>query len=123
MTEKAEFANHIVDLMEDFGRVEAKRMFGGFGIFHEGLMIGLIADGSFYLKADEQTRELFLEQGSTPFTYQKQDKEFSLSYYLAPESFFEESDEIKHWARLAYDAALRVPRKPEKKKKSSAKLS
>ena len=52
MTSKAEFTNHIVDLLEAFGSVESKRMFGGFGIFHQGLMIGLVSDGSLYLKAD-----------------------------------------------------------------------
>jgi DNA transformation protein len=55
MTAKAEFANHIVDLLDAFGAVEAKRMFGGFGIFHQGLIIGLVADGSLYLKADSQS--------------------------------------------------------------------
>ena len=33
MTSKAEFTNHIVDLLEGFDRVEAKRMIGGFGVF------------------------------------------------------------------------------------------
>lgn len=116
MASKAEFANHIVDLLEGFGAVEVKRMFGGFGIFHQGLMIALLSDGSLYLKADDQTKARFEAEDCMPFSYLKQDKEFKLNYYSAPESFFEESDETVKWAKLAYDAALRNPNKKSAKK-------
>lgn len=119
MSEQHAYATHIVDLLGAFGPCEAKRMFGGHGIFLQGLMFGLIADGSLYLKADDETRRLFLAEGSEPFTYFKQDKPFQLSYYLAPDAFFEDDEATLHWARLAFDCALRAPRKsqPVKKKK------
>jgi DNA transformation protein len=68
MPEAQELATHIVDLLESFGPCEARRMFGGFGIFHQELMFALIAGGSLYLKADDETRELFATEGSTAFT-------------------------------------------------------
>ncbi len=106
-----EFATHIVDLLYPFAPCEARRMFGGFGIFHQGLMFGLIAEGSLYLKADTETRDLFTAEGSAAFSYYKKGKECRLSYYLAPEEFFEDSDACLHWAGLAFDAALRNPNK------------
>ena len=48
MNDDLEFVSHIVALLGTFGEVEAKRMFGGFGIFHAALMIALISDGSQY---------------------------------------------------------------------------
>jgi len=48
MNDDLEFVNHIVALLGSFGEVEAKRIFGGFGIFHAGLMIALISDGCQY---------------------------------------------------------------------------
>jgi DNA transformation protein len=84
MPEAQELATHIVDLLESFGPCEARRMFGGFGIFHQELMFALIAGGSLYLKADDETRELFATEGSTAFSYYKKEKEYRLSYYLAP---------------------------------------
>ena len=72
MSEQQEFATHIVDLLTHFGNCESKRMFGGFGIFHQSLMIALIARGSLYLKADDQTRTLFEHGGSEACTYFKQ---------------------------------------------------
>ena len=116
MSEQQEFATHITDLLVPFGPCESKRMFGGFGIFHQGLMIALIADGSLYLKADDQTRSAFEAEGSEPFTYLKKEKEFRLSYYLAPEEFFVENQASLRWAQLAYDAALRTPRKKKANK-------
>ncbi|MBT8436203.1 MAG: TfoX/Sxy family protein [Gammaproteobacteria bacterium] len=113
-----EFATHIVDLLDSFGPCEARRMFGGFGIFHQGLMFGLIADGSLYLKADDKTRELFVTEGSEAFSYYKKEKEYRLSYYLAPEQFFEDPQSRLYWARLALDSALRNPLNKNKRHKT-----
>ena len=109
-----ELATHIIDLLDSFGPCDARRMFGGFGIFHQGLMIGLLADGSLYLKADAETRDKFSAEGSVAFSYLRQGKECRLSYYLAPEAFFEDNDVCRHWAGLAFDAALRNPSKKTK---------
>lgn len=117
MSSKAEFANHIVDLLEDFGTIETRRMFGSFGLFHQGLMIGLVSDGSLYLKVDDQSKPRFEAEGSTPFTYYKKEKQASLNYYLVPDAFFEDPDQTISWAKLAFDAALRNPYKKPKPKK------
>jgi DNA transformation protein len=124
MAEAKEFATHIVDLLDPFGPCESKRMFGGFGIFHQGLMIALIADGSLYLKADDQSLGLFEAEGSDAFCYYKKDRKFKLSYYQATEDFFEQREATVRWASLAYDAALRSaakknPRKNRKTKPAS----
>ncbi len=111
MSAAREYATHIVDLLDSFGPCDARRMFGGFGIFHQGLMIGLIADGSLYLKADTESREQFESAGSEAFGYYKKDKRYQLSYYLAPEEFFENPEACLRWARLAFDAALCNPSK------------
>ena len=65
----------------------------------------MIADGSLYLKVDQQTRALFERQGSHAFSYFKKGKECRLSYFLAAEDFFEDSDACIRWAGLAHDAA------------------
>ena len=118
MAEAQAFARHIVDLLDGFGRCEARRMFGGYGIFHDDLMFGLIADGSLYFKADAESRERFTAVGSEVFTYFKKDKPYQLSYYLAPESFFEDDEARMDWARVAFDAALRNPNKKKRRRRN-----
>lgn len=116
MSAQTEYAEHVIDLLDVFGRCEAKRMFGGVGIFHQGLMIALIADATLYLKADQQSRAHFEAEGLEAFSYFKQDREYRLSYYQAPEAFFEDSEACRHWARIARDLPLRAPRKGKSKK-------
>jgi DNA transformation protein len=116
VSQAQDYATHIVDLLHAFGDCESRRMFGGFGIFHQGLMFGLIADGSLYLKADAESREYFVAEGSSTFSYFKKGKECQLSYYLAADEFFEDDAACLRWARLAFDAALRNPANRNKKK-------
>ncbi|MCP4875874.1 MAG: TfoX/Sxy family protein [Gammaproteobacteria bacterium] len=120
MSEAQEFATHIVDLLDVYAPCEARRMFGGFDIFHQGMMFGLIAGGSLYPKADTESRDLFIAEGSEAFSYHKKDKEYRLSYYLAPETFFEDPGACQHWARLAFDAASRNPNKSKKSRQKSS---
>jgi hypothetical protein len=50
---------HLRDLLEPLGRVSARAMFGGHGLYLDGLMIGVILDEALYLKTDAQTRDAF----------------------------------------------------------------
>jgi len=79
-------------------------------------MFALIAEGNLYLKADAQSRERFLAEGSSAFSYYRKDKEYQLSYFLAPEGFFEDEAECLLWARLAFAATLRNPNKRKQEK-------
>ena len=79
-------------------------------------MFGLVADGSLYLKADDENRADYQSAGSEAFTYLKQGKEYRLSYYLAPEEFFEQPAACLEWAHSAFGAALRNPARKRNKK-------
>ena len=92
-------------------------MFGGQGIFHQGLMFALIADGKLYLKADDDNRAAFEVEGCERFGYFRQGREYRLSYYRAPQEFYENPAACRRWARSAFDAALRQP--PPKRKRTS----
>ena len=113
---KKEFASFVVDLMQSIGPVNAKAMFGGYGIFLEGLMFGLIADNILYLKADKESENEFKSRGLENFTYNKKGKELKMSYYQAPAEAMENSEEMNFWAVKAYSAALRAATKKRKKK-------
>jgi len=114
VSEAQEYATHIADLLESFGPCESRRMFGGCGIFHPGLMFGLIADGSLYPEADKVSRPLFSAEGFTGFSYIKKDRELQLSCLLAPEELFDDQSACLNGARLAFEAALRNPARKKK---------
>ncbi len=81
-------------------------MFGGYGIYHDGLMFGLVADDTLYLKTDKTTKQQFIDNDLSPFEYEKDNKKVQMSYYLAPEEIYDDPEEAVYWARLAYQAAL-----------------
>ena len=85
-------------------------MFGGHGVFHEGLMFALVADDVLYLKADDVSAPAFQRLGLGPFVYDKAGTKMAMSYYLAPESILDDPDEARAWAALAFEAALRAKR-------------
>jgi DNA transformation protein and related proteins len=103
----AEF-DHIVELFTAFGPVVVRRMFGGAGIFADGVMIGLISDGVVYLKADEHSRQAFEAEGLGPFTYGKAGKRTVMSYWRMPDRLYDDGDELARWASEALAAARRA---------------
>lgn len=110
-----EFVLYVVDLMQSVGPVHAKAMFGGYGIYLDGLMFGLVADSVLYLKADKQIENEFRDRGLEAFTYSKKGKEFRMSYYQAPEEALEDGEEMNAWANKAYGVALKAASKKRKK--------
>lgn len=86
-------------------------MFGGYGIYHDGLMFALVTDDTLYLKADDTSRQQFIDRTLTPFTYEKQGKTIQLSYYQAPEEIYDDPDEAVYWAKQAFQAALNAKSK------------
>ena len=104
----SEFVDYLKEVFIAFGSVEPRRMFGGHGIFFDGVMIGLVADDTLYLKADEESASRFTELGLTQFQYPKGEKLVAMSYYQAPDEAVEDSEEMRAWAQMAYEAALRA---------------
>lgn len=102
------FVSHLLELLEPMNGVTAKRMFGGHGIFCNGLMFGLVADSTLYLKVDDENKADFEARGLGPFTYTGKGKPISMSYYQAPEETLDNSDDMLAWAERAYAAAVRA---------------
>ncbi len=117
--EAKQYAAHVVDLLQAVGPVYSKRMFGGFGVFLDGLMFGLIADNELYLKVDDQNRERFEMLGLQAFTYHKQGKPMQLGYYQAPEEAMESMDLMTEWGAQAFECALRAAAGKRKKSRKA----
>ena len=116
MAKENEFIAFLLELLEPWGSVEAKSMFGGFGIYRQGLMFGLVSQDTFFLKADDENRADFEGKELRPFTYQRKGKELSMSYYQAPPEAMDNAELLCQWAQKAYDAALRAAQNKRKKK-------
>lgn len=107
MNDDAEFVAYVLELLQPFGRCSARKMFGGYGIYADGLMFALVFDGRLFLKVDDQTKPEFVAAGCTPFVYHGQRTPIEMSYWTVPESALESAEEMTPWARRALAAALR----------------
>lgn len=120
MANSRDFVDFVLEQMSRFGPVSARRMFGGHGLYIDGLMFAIVVDDRLYLKADAETQPQFAAKSLPPFTYQRADKTaVSVGYFEAPAEVFDDKAEMFDWARLAHMAALRAKAKPAAKKKVS----
>lgn len=118
------FIELCVELLQPLGPVRPRRMFGGHGIYVDGLFMALVIDNQLYLKTDDVSRERFVAAGCEPFSYGTKNGERQvMSYYQPPEETLESPALMLPWARLALEAALRAANakaaKPVARKKSA----
>jgi DNA transformation protein len=116
------FVESLLDLLAPMGGAEARRMFGGYGIYKDGLFIGLVDGEQLYLRVDDETRSRFEERGLPPFTFTYPDgRVITMKYHLAPEEAFSSPMRMKPWAQLAIEAASRAAdEKPKRRQKRKA---
>ena len=103
----SEFVAFLREVFDEFGPITSKRMFGGHGIYHQGLMFALVADDTLYLKTDDGNRADFEALDLPAFTYEKNGKPVQLSFTQAPEEIFDEPELARAWAQSAFAAARR----------------
>lgn len=98
------FAAHAVDLLSGLGPVDARRMFGGYGLYARGVMFGLLDDDELFLKTDDETRDRFRAAGCRMWVYARMAE---TNYYRPPDEAHEDPEAMLPWAKLGLAAALR----------------
>ncbi len=111
MKKANEFVEFLHEVFHCFGSLRSRPMFGGYGIYHQEVMIGLVASDVLYLKTDAQTAARFAEAGCRPFEYTKNGVVMQMSYASAPVEIFDDPQAARVWASLAFEAALRAKNK------------
>jgi len=101
------------DLLAPFEPLRIKRMFGGAGVYSEGLFFAILADDTLYLKVDDLTRPDYEACDLHPFTYTtKNGRTASMSYYPVPPHVLDEPEALAEWSRKAVETARRALNKP-----------
>jgi DNA transformation protein len=115
------FRDQALRLLLPFGPVTARAMFGGYGLYLDGVMFGLIARDTLYFKVDAINREDYIEAGSGPFTYEGKRRPVEMSYYQVPDAVMESPMTLATWAERAHQAAKRSRAKnPPRRKQRTA---
>jgi DNA transformation protein len=110
------YLDFLSEQLELLGDINIRPMFGGYGIYCNGLFFALVGHNALYLKADDVNRPEFAARGLQAFR-PRPDRDDSMSYYEAPAEMFEDPDALKHWCGGAIEAAHRAKQKPRAKRK------
>lgn len=112
------FGEWVQEHFAGLGPLTIRRMFGGAGVYADGLIFALLNDGVVWLKADDQNAPALRKAGSRQFTYPTKDGVMmSVAYWSLPEPAVDDPDAAVRWARMSLDAALRkaAAQKPRRK--------
>ena len=108
----AGFKSFVLDQLEELGDVTPRAMFGGVGLYHQGVFFGIVARDTLYLKVDEVNRADYERAGMKPFKPYP-DRSGTMQYYAVPVGVLESTIELAAWARKAVAAADRKIRRTQ----------
>jgi DNA transformation protein and related proteins len=112
MANTPDFIEHLLELMRPDGRATARAMFGGHGLYLDGLIVAIVVADVLYLKTDDETRPMYVQRALEPFCYTtREGKAHAMSYHRAPDEAVEGPAAMHAWLRPALGAALRSAQK------------
>ena len=116
-------------VLEQLGRVAAidwKRMFGGVGLYADGMFFALIDDDIVYFKVGDLNRADFEASGARAFRPYGEGSS-SMNYYELPVEVLEDVDALRTWTEksvaVARSTAASKREKKSREKKSREKKS
>ena len=104
MSVSDEYLTYVSDQLGGLGFIESRRMFGGVGIYCDGLFFAIVADDVLYFKVDDSNRGDYEEAGSEAFR-PFPDKSNVMGYYEVPVDVLENRDLLRQWAEKAIRVA------------------
>jgi DNA transformation protein len=98
------YLEYVTDQLGRVCDVRTRRMFGGVGIYGDGLFFALIADDVLYFKVDDSNRGDFEAHGMGPFKPYP-DRDEVMQYYQVPGDILEDLDGLRGWVGKALAVA------------------
>lgn len=108
MSKTNEFCDYLMDRLAPLGTPSYKFMFGGYGIYLDGLMTGIVSHDALWLRADEGNRSDYEARGIQPFQPMGKNGPMGIMpYYPVPDDVFEDEDVFLEWAKKSRESAIR----------------
>ncbi|MCK5468285.1 MAG: TfoX/Sxy family protein [Cyclobacteriaceae bacterium] len=86
----------LIEKLSSFDGITSKKMFGGYGIFHDGKMFALVnSKGEIYLKTDDTIISKFEDAGAH--------QHGKMPYFSLPESVLLDQEILAQWAGESID--------------------
>jgi DNA transformation protein len=91
---------HIRDLFHLVPNITTRKMFGGLGVYSDGIIFAIIGpESTFYIKANERLAADLKEEGSFQFAYEKRSGQTTkMGYWTLPDSAQDDPELAAKWA-------------------------
>lgn len=96
-----------MEILAPHGEITARSMFGGYGIYKNGVIVALIAYDELYFKVDESNKPQYKKFDSEPFLYETKGKKSTMSYWKVPIEILEDEKRIGVWLNQSYEISLK----------------
>lgn len=92
------FREFVLGQLSDVRGLHARPMFGGIGLYADGVFFGIVAGDALYFKVDDTNRADYERAGSGPFKPYA-DRAMTMAYYSVPAAVVEDSADLVRWAK------------------------
>lgn len=119
-----EYIEYVREQLASLGRVTSRRMFGGVGLYANGLFFAILDGDRLYFKTDDSNRADYEARGSKPFCPFPDKPELKMNYHDVPADLLDDAEELSRWAKKAVTVALSAASKkksPVRVRKKAAK--
>jgi len=104
---------------KDIPGIKSRAMFGGHALYRNGVIFGIIAQGSIYFKVDATNIKEYENAKSEPFTYiGASGKPVSMSYWKVPNSILKNKKVLDKWIEKSLAINLKKSTKRPSRTKS-----
>jgi DNA transformation protein len=104
MAVSAAYREYVLEQLGRVAPVTSRAMFGGVGVYADGLFFALMDDDALYLKVDDSNRGDFEAAGMGPFR-PFGDAQPPMRYYELPADLLDDTDRLRPWMEKAVEVA------------------
>ena len=104
-----EYRAEIEQKLSRVAPITIRPMFGGLGIYSEGVIFAIADDGRLYFKTSDLNRSDFEAKGMGPFIYAPGAP--PSSYWELPHGVIDEPEDLQFWVEKALAASAQTKRK------------
>ncbi len=101
------FRDRVMTDLEPLGDIRARAMFGGYGIFEDADMFGLMSGSSLFFKMGDANRAAFETVGAEQFD--------RMPYFRVPDSVMDDAGLLQEWTHAAIEVGHATARKRKRK--------
>ncbi|HET9958793.1 MAG TPA: TfoX/Sxy family protein [Polyangiaceae bacterium] len=109
------YLSYVLDQFSGAGEVVSRRMFGGVGLYRDGVFFGAVDDDAVYMRVDEATRPEYERRGMPMLRPLKSKPDLVMqAYFQLPPEILDDREVLHEWLERAVRAAVAAakPKRP-----------